>query len=476
MYFDDRVEYGHEVGRSGLGLSVGRRLSPAWRIIAALRVENADADSTGKVWQTNTAAGAERGDEVPFADLPSGVAAGVGRRDRAIARADLVVDTRRGSCAGSAASGIWGRLRLEQTQEQDDGGFAGLSADLRAYRQALGGVLAGRLWAGVVEEAAPFYDRIYLGGLYTVRGVPSQSLSAAEGGTWGWVASCEYRAALAGALEEPAPGGLVVRRRRPWRRLRHHPRDRREPGLGSAPAALAGALARRGRGRTDQGRAGRRGVPRARRAGVEFLMGRRRSRAVAALVLLAFAAPARAEDPAVVAVEPARRESLLVCRLRTQGLPGEKILSTLHSGLASAIDFQLEVAAADGRVVASRVVRLRLVYDLWEEVFVVTHDGAEARIDDDDALAGWLAEPPWLPVAPLAALAGSHGLRLRAGLRLHTIDPSERTRLEEVVAGPEDHEVSVGLGTLIRFFYKGGRDDDDTRCRPVGPLRPRGAG
>ena len=94
-------------------------------------------------------------------------------------------------------------MRFEQTQEQDDGGFAGLSADLRAYRQALGGVLAGRLWAGVVEEAAPFYDRIYLGGLYTVRGVPSQSLSAAQGGTWGWVASCEYRAALAGAPENP---------------------------------------------------------------------------------------------------------------------------------------------------------------------------------------------------------------------------------------------------------------------------------
>ena len=178
-------------------------------------------------------------------------------------------------------------------------------------------------------------------------------------------------------------------------------------------------------------------------------------------MLLAFAAPARAEDPAVVAVEPARRESLLVCRLRTQGLPGEKILSTLHSGLASAIDLQLEVAAADGRVVASRVVRLRLVYDLWEEVFVVTHDGAEARVDDDDALAGWLAEPPWLPVAPLAALAGSRDCGCAPGLQLHTIEPSERTRLEEVVAGPEDHEVSVGLGTLIRFFYKGGRDEGE---------------
>lgn len=191
-----------------------------------------------------------------------------------------------------------------------------------------------------------------------------------------------------------------------------------------------------------------------------------RRRAVAALPLLlivagsAAAAKAAGRDaPRVVAVEPARSDSLLVCRLRTAGLPGGEAMSTLHSGLASAVDLQLEVLDGDGREIDGRVLRVHLGYDLWEEYFTVGCAGRSTRLDDEDALRAWLAETPWLPVAPLRALAGSGPWRLRAALRLHAIAPSERSRLETMVAGPDRQEVSVGLGRLIRFFYHGGGGD-----------------
>ncbi len=202
IYFQDGVEYAHKVTRGTVGLTVTRHLGAHWRLSAGLRGETARADSTSEVWQDSEVADAHAGDRVAFVDLPSAIAAGAGDRKRAIASADLVLDTRRGLRAGSAASGLWGRLRVQHTAD-DAGDFAGASVDLRAYHAAPGGVLALRLAGDVVEKPAPFYDRLYLGGLYSLRGVPSQSLSAPGGGTWLYHGSLEYRAALVGSVARP---------------------------------------------------------------------------------------------------------------------------------------------------------------------------------------------------------------------------------------------------------------------------------
>ncbi len=71
------------------------------------------------------------------------------------------------------------------------------------------GVFGLRLRGGVIGESAPFYDRFYVGGLYTVRGFPSQSLTAPEGSTSFGSASLEYRAALIGRRDAPRLAGLL---------------------------------------------------------------------------------------------------------------------------------------------------------------------------------------------------------------------------------------------------------------------------
>ena len=121
----------------------------------------------------------------------------------------------------------------------------------------------------------------------------------------------------------------------------------------------------------------------------------------------ALATLAVAEHPRIVSIQPARTDSMLVCRLETADVPGREIVSTLHSGLASALDLQLDVLDAKDRAVAGRVLRLHLVYNLWEEIFTVAHDGATERLDDEEALRAWLGTTPWLPVAPLAALSST---------------------------------------------------------------------
>jgi outer membrane protein assembly factor BamA len=70
-------------------------------------------------------------------------------------------------------------------------------------------VLAARARGGIVGCEAAFYDRFYLGGLCTLRGMPSQSLSAPEGDTRFWSASLEFRGPLIGSPVKPRLSGLL---------------------------------------------------------------------------------------------------------------------------------------------------------------------------------------------------------------------------------------------------------------------------
>jgi outer membrane protein assembly factor BamA len=209
VYFLDGVEYIHPLATGTFDLHLGRRLSNAWSLELGLSAESVDADSTGSVHMDDEFRGLEVGDEVPFAELPPSIAAAVGERERSIWRLDLVLDTRHAKTrADSPVSGLWGRLRTQYTLGKD-ADYPAASCDLRAYQSVGEGVLALRTRAAVVGDGAPFYDRQYLGGLYTVRGFPSQSLSAPAGDDWIWHSSLEYRAALLGDPANPRVTGAL---------------------------------------------------------------------------------------------------------------------------------------------------------------------------------------------------------------------------------------------------------------------------
>lgn len=185
------------------------------------------------------------------------------------------------------------------------------------------------------------------------------------------------------------------------------------------------------------------------------------------LLLLFCASAALGQDarPRVVRIEPARADGLLVCSLHTADLPGERILSTLASGLESAIEIRVRVLGARDEM--RRDYELRLAFDLWEEFYAVRLADQQLRFADADELRVWLSALPPLAIAQLSEL-GEGPLRLEAGLVLHPLAPAARGRVQEMVAGDgavrprEDggQEASVSMGRLIRFFYRGGSDDD----------------
>jgi hypothetical protein len=209
VYFDEQVELRHKIRRGRIEARGGRRLGAHWDWEAGIGSETIEPDSFATVGPEAGIDGLEKGDEVPFDSLPAGVARGLGEVKRGVLRLDLTHDSRgRARVAGSPASGMWGRVRGEAFLERD-AGFRAATIDLRGYRAFLGGALAARARAGVVGSRARFYDRFLVGGLYTVRGFPNQSLSPPEGDTRFWSASLEWRAPLVGSRAAPRLAGVL---------------------------------------------------------------------------------------------------------------------------------------------------------------------------------------------------------------------------------------------------------------------------
>jgi len=174
--------------------------------------------------------------------------------------------------------------------------------------------------------------------------------------------------------------------------------------------------------------------------------------------------PCRAEDPPrLVRVEPARAGDLVVCRLITSGLPGEKLSLSMRSGLVSSIELFLDLLDEGKKVQAGNRISYQLAFDLWEEVFSLEENGHQQRFSDLEGLIKHLGDLPHLPVAPLKSLNPGGQFCVRVGLLLHPIAPSERHRVERVIGGDnrspsnsDRQEVSISLGRLIQFFYKDG--------------------
>jgi len=207
VYFLDGVEYEHRVERGGYELHLTRTPLDGWGYRLAHALEQSDARDYAIAREDDPERRLERGDRLDAEDLPEDVREGIGREHAARFRAEILRDTRRGG--GLREGGLWGVVGAEASV-RGRGSFARGFADARLYVPIARGVqAAARAQAAAVGEDAPFYDRYYLGGLYTVRGFPSQSLSPAGGDTRLAAASVELRIRLHGRSERPSIAAVL---------------------------------------------------------------------------------------------------------------------------------------------------------------------------------------------------------------------------------------------------------------------------
>ncbi len=181
-----------------------------------------------------------------------------------------------------------------------------------------------------------------------------------------------------------------------------------------------------------------------------------------------------AEPLQILDVQPGRAGELVVCRLVTSGLPGEKVVLSMRSGLVSSLEVFLDLLNERQKVLAGNRISFQLAFDLWEEVYAIRGDSQQYRFSDLTGLVAFLSDLVSLPVATHSALSPAERYRIRAGLVLHPIASTERDRIERVIGGdnrsarPGDgQEVTVGLGQLIRFFYQDGSNRPRSQVEAV---------
>ena len=207
LYFFGGAEVRHDVSSGGFDFTLSRPVSGAFAASAWVGVGGQNVESKAIIHAPREVAGQEEGDDVELEDLPPEIRREVGSTGRSRIGAALDVDTRAGS--GLAESGWWGRTSVEATRTEDVS-FGSWHADVRRYVPVVPGTqLAMRARAGVVGDDAPFTDRIYLGGLYTVRGYPTQSLAPPNGFTRTASASIELRRAWSADVRNPRVIGLL---------------------------------------------------------------------------------------------------------------------------------------------------------------------------------------------------------------------------------------------------------------------------
>lgn len=207
-WFADGVEFRQEVNTSGLATVFGRRYGERWLGEIGLNFEGVSTADYSVAQGNSTDGTITDGEEISGSDLPPGIEDGLGKDARLTATLDIQHDTRsKTKRAGTPVSGVWGRVKGTAIA-QGPRSNVGLQADFRGYQNGPGGVLALRVRGAVVSEQAAFYDRLYLGGMYTVRGFPTNSLSAPGGDTWLWSSSLEYRSRILGDSKGTKLAGL----------------------------------------------------------------------------------------------------------------------------------------------------------------------------------------------------------------------------------------------------------------------------
>lgn len=171
------------------------------------------------------------------------------------------------------------------------------------------------------------------------------------------------------------------------------------------------------------------------------------------------------DDIGIKALEPSRIDSMLVCMIHTAGLPDRQSRETLRSGLPSAVVLAFSLFDLSGKEIGGTRAEVRIEPDLWEQVLVMRTPLSDHRVGSIDEITSLMTELGPIPVAPLDRLP-STSMRLTVRMAVHPLAQTEVERVRAIFGGEQRdertnrREVSVGFGSLLRYFL-GSQPDED---------------
>jgi outer membrane protein insertion porin family len=139
--------------------------------------------------------------------LPAIITRNLGKKEMSMVWLRLQMDTR--DNVFFPRQGLWGALSVEVADRNIGGelNFTRVIFDGRFYKKVGSGVLAVRVKTATTSETTPYYERFYLGGVYSLRGFAERSLTPLGYGTRLFLGNLEWRVPLAGS--DPQKPGLI---------------------------------------------------------------------------------------------------------------------------------------------------------------------------------------------------------------------------------------------------------------------------
>lgn len=196
-------------------------------------------------------------------------------------------------------------------------------------------------------------------------------------------------------------------------------------------------------------------IPPPERVATHFLLG---LGAAGSLAASSAFLPAIAEEPsapALVRVIPALMDSVVVCTLETDGLPGSRSLETLASGLPSSLTIVVSLLDGEGKEQTRAESEIRMVPDPLEGHITLDAPFWTRRAPSLAGLSEILHAIGPLPVTLVRSIPAHSSVTLRARVRIHPLAPSTSRRVQGMVGKEEEgsrREFSIGIGSLLRYF------------------------
>lgn len=192
-----------DISRAGAEALIRYRLGGDTRVAFGLRAEKVEPDSAFKDPEDDRTLDAPDFPSVLRGELDEKTATGFLFR--------VVRDTRDDLFYPLSGSFALATLETNNSFLGGDEIFTKSTVDLRAHlslrRQT---VVSSRIKAGIISRGAPYYERFYLGGNYSVRGFEEWSLSPTEGDDGFWLVNAELRTPLISSpRREPRLTGII---------------------------------------------------------------------------------------------------------------------------------------------------------------------------------------------------------------------------------------------------------------------------
>ena len=193
----DWRQFQQQINRAGAEAAIQYRAGDATRFFFGLRVEKLEPDSSFiDIDEDNL--------ERPFDELPEALNPNSKKTVLTGFLFRLIRDAR--NHPSHPTSGSFARLTIEANTDFLGGDeiFTKATADFRRhFHLGNGWVSSTRLGGGVVSSSAPYFERFYIGGTYSIRGFRELSLSPTDGDNGYWTASEELRWPLIGSAGAP---------------------------------------------------------------------------------------------------------------------------------------------------------------------------------------------------------------------------------------------------------------------------------